>query len=1037
MWKKEEGYMKKRILSYSIVLCMLISLLTCDWCTETVYASNTANEIVSIAQREIGNGYSKYTQYTGPIGGRYDYAWCASFVSWCGNQAGVSCIGKTASCYSQYNYMISHGGQRVSSPQAGDIVFFYCNNCSGTANQWCHIGIMVDSSTSIDGNYNNKVSYDRSYSHYGSLGYKHSNGISKIYVRPNYGQATALLPGTVDSSWNVPTSVSASHRITTYDQWGNAESNHYIDPGDSCYITEVYTNGFVKVQYPVSGGKRWAYAKASDFSISKKQENKLPDTRLSVWFSLSPMGDGVSNMRFNDRVYLCYRLETQDGKLLDGSLGNYKVKETIYRPDGTSGSFTYGNNNNWISECFSQGGTYRGVVEISGDYTGSVEVSYNMPQPYKVILTTWFSDSPMGKEINSVEKGKEYYYCYTLVANEKGYYNQSINTDYKAAQEIYAPNGIKIGTWTKDRTDHNYLKFKATQSGNYNGSVTLTGVPHGTMKATCVCKESAKLESINISKYPTKISYVVGETISTAGMTVTAKYTDGKTKNVTSYKVTSGDTSKIGTRKVYISYSEGGVTKEASYTIQVKEKSHMYGSWIVTKRATCTTDGTEQRICSLCRKTETRTVKATGHKYTNKTIAPTSTTKGYTLHTCSVCGYSYKDNYTDAKKQLQSIAISAKPGKTTYNINDTIDTSGLKVVATYTDGSRAEVKGWKIGGSTAKAGTVSVRVSYTESGITKAASYEIQVKEKETPKETVYVTYKTNGGSMSQTKQSGTKGSTIQLLNERPAKSVNVTFQPNGGDQNPSPVSLSQTFKCWRYNSSTTMSTSYYPGSSLTLTQNCTLYAQYNDAKLTTLPVISREGYVFDGWYTPNNTLAYEGMTITSDTVLIAHWTETSVDEDDDKNDALAVGDELETDQAIYTITKTNGEYCVEYSELFDDDVTVTYIPDTVAIDGVVYKVTSIGEKAFYKNTALKKIVIGSCVKKISSKAFYGCTSLNNIVINSTKISNGKVGANAFKKVNKNVKVYVPALKYKAYKKLLKKAGVGSKAKIYKKIKTR
>ena len=158
--------------------------------------------------------------------------------------------------------------------------------------------------------------------------------------------------------------------------------------------------------------------------------------------------------RFVIRVYLCYRLETQDGKLLDGSLGNYKVKETIYRPDGTSGSFTYGNNNNWISECFSQGGTYRGVVEISGDYTGSVEVSYNMPQPYKVILTTWFSDSPMGKEINSVEKGKEYYYCYTLVANEKGYYNQSINTDYKATQEIYAPDGIKIGTWTKDKTDH-------------------------------------------------------------------------------------------------------------------------------------------------------------------------------------------------------------------------------------------------------------------------------------------------------------------------------------------------------------------------------------------------------------------------------------------------------------------------------------------------------------------------------------------------------------------------------------------------------
>lgn len=88
--------------------------------------------------------------------------------------------------------------------------------------------------------------------------------ITKV-LRPNYRQSAAVLPGTVDSSWNVPTSVSASHRITTYDQWGNAESNHYIDPGDSCYIAEVYTNGFVKVQYPVAGGKRWAYAKASDF----------------------------------------------------------------------------------------------------------------------------------------------------------------------------------------------------------------------------------------------------------------------------------------------------------------------------------------------------------------------------------------------------------------------------------------------------------------------------------------------------------------------------------------------------------------------------------------------------------------------------------------------------------------------------------------------------------------------------------------------------------------------------------------------------
>lgn len=966
--------MKKRILSYSIVLCMLISLLTCDWCRETVYASNTANEIVSIAQREIGNGYSKYTQYTGPIGGRYDYAWCASFVSWCGNQAGVSCIGKTASCYSQYNYMISHGGQRVSSPQAGDIVFFYCNNCSGTANQWCHIGIMVDSSTSIDGNYNNKVSYDRSYSHYGSLGYKHSNGISKVYVRPNYGQATALLPGTVDSSWNVPTSVSASHRITTYDQWGNAESNHYIDPGDSCYITEVYTNGFVKVQYPVSGGKRWAYAKASDFSIEKK--NQIGKTNVYC-----TVGSGYAITTFSWDT--ASNAKTYDLKIWKDKLWQGDAYKIIWDISGNSAQV-----------CLPPG-YYEAYVDARN---GSlINMSNN------VVKFTVSSGSP-------VDLGADYYAYIVTNKNQLAFTNTNGNVDVRkldnSAKQIWHFKRQGDGTYTIQNTaDDKYLDTDNSRDANYTNIKVFTYNGSDAQKYYIFGNKQG--EYILKPKCATRIVDVCGGN-------------NNPGDNVQLWDFNGGDAQRLC------------INKTSKPT--PAECKHQYGNWTVTKKATCTVKGTEQRKCNLCGKIETRSINATGHKYVNKTIAPTSTTKGYTLHTCSVCGYSYKDNYTNVKKQLQSITISTKPSKTTYNINDTIDTSGLKVVATYTDGSKAEVKGWKIDGSTAKAGTVSVRVCYTESGITKVATYAIQVKE--APKETVYVTYKTNGGSMSQTKQSGIKGSTIQLLNERPTKSVNVTFQPNGGDQTPSPVSLSQTFKCWLYNSSTTMSTSCYPGSSLTLTQNCTLYAQYNDAKLTTLPVISREDYVFDGWYTPNNMLAYEGMAITSDTVLIARWTEASVDEDDDKNDALAVGDELETDQAIYTITKTNGEYCVEYSELFDDDVTVTYIPDTVAIDGVVYKVTSVGEKAFYKNTALKKIVIGSCVEKISSKAFYGCTSLNSIVINSTKISNGKVGANAFKKVSKNVKVYVPASKYKAYKKLLKKAGVGSKAKIYK-IKTR
>jgi hypothetical protein len=44
----------------------------------------------------------------------------------------------------------------------------------------------------------------------------------------------------------------------------------------------------------------------------------------------------------------------------------------------------------------------------------------------------------------------------------------------------------------------------------------------------------------------------------------------------------------------------------------------------------------------------------------------------------------------------------------------------------------------------------------------------------------------------------------------------------------------------------------------------------------------------------------------------------------------------------------------------------------------------------------------------------------------------GSIGTSAFKKMYQKVRIDVPDAKYKAYKKMLKKAGIGSKAKIYK-----
>ena len=67
------------------------------------------------------------------------------------------------------------------------------------------------------------------------------------------------------------------------------------------------------------------------------------------------------------------------------------------------------------------------------------------------------------------------------------------------------------------------------------------------------------------------------------------------------------------------------------------------GSWITTKDATCTEDGSKRQDCSRCDHFETEVIKAQGHKHTTVVTAPTCTADGFTTFTCS-CGDSYTAN---------------------------------------------------------------------------------------------------------------------------------------------------------------------------------------------------------------------------------------------------------------------------------------------------------------------------------------------------------------------------------------------------------
>lgn len=158
------------------------------------------------------------------------------------------------------------------------------------------------------------------------------------------------------------------------------------------------------------------------------------------------------------------------------------------------------------------------------------------------------------------------------------------------------------------------------------------------------------------------------------------RLTEGK-----DYKVSYSDNINAGTGTIKVTFM-GNYTGSISKTFKITPAhQHTFGSWRITKAPTCTTDGEQKRsctskdcghytetatipakghsykitseanpctggkvtyTCSKCGDSYTEDVTAQGHKYVDTVVAPTCTTGGYTLHTCSVCKKSYKDNET-------------------------------------------------------------------------------------------------------------------------------------------------------------------------------------------------------------------------------------------------------------------------------------------------------------------------------------------------------------------------------------------------------
>ncbi len=106
----------------------------------------------------------------------------------------------------------------------------------------------------------------------------------------------------------------------------------------------------------------------------------------------------------------------------------------------------------------------------------------------------------------------------------------------------------------------------------------------------------------------------------------------------------------------------------------------------------------------------------------------------------------------------------------------------------------------------------------------------------------------------------------------------------------------------------------------------------------------------------------------------------------------------------IYEVTDDEQKE-VELSGTANKNLTKAAVPLEAVGNGTKYKVTSIGEKAFYKNAKLKSVTVASNVTSIENYAFYGCKNVTSIKL-------GKnvelIGDSSFRKCTKLKFVTLP-----------------------------
>ena len=177
---------------------------------------------------------------------------------------------------------------------------------------------------------------------------------------------------------------------------------------------------------------------------------------------------------------------------------------------------------------------------------------------------------------------------------------------YKAG-EYFDPSGMVVtatfdnGT-TKNVSGYTYSPTRTLQQDD--NVITISYTKKGITKTTTQNITVVYLTSIAITNPPTYTSYYDDEIFNTAGMEVTAYYSDSTSAVITTYSVSPSGALPYGTTSVTISYSEGGITKTTTQNVSVSIRTYDYtNSTVITSGGTYNLSGlgaTHRNIRVVC-----------------------------------------------------------------------------------------------------------------------------------------------------------------------------------------------------------------------------------------------------------------------------------------------------------------------------------------------------------------------------------------------------------------------------------------------------